>query len=75
MGWWGFVFGFDDMFGCPNLFREHADYGVEFVYSCLARDDDVVQFLDCVFLEGQLGFKIFDPGRDVLFCHGASFTP
>ena len=75
MGRWGFVFGFDDRFRCSNLFREHADYGVEFVYSCLARDDDVVQFLDCVFLEGQLGFKIFDTGRDVLVCHGASFTP
>jgi hypothetical protein len=26
-------------------------------------------------LEGQLGFKIFDTGRDVLVCHSASFTP
>ena len=75
MGWWGFVFGFDDMFRCSNLFHEHADYGVEFVHSCLARDNDVVQFLDRVLLEGQLGFKIFNTGRGVLFCHGASITP
>ena len=52
MGWLGFVFRFDVVFRRSNLFREHTDHGVEFIYACLARNDDVVQFLDRVLLEG-----------------------
>ena len=75
MGWRRFVLRVDDMFRRSNLFHKHADHGVVFVDARLARDNDVVQFLDRVLLEGQLGFKIFNTGRGVLFCHGASITP